>query len=137
MSEQSSYHIPEWTAADRLRKARVEAHLTQGQLADRIGVDKNTIGNYETGATTNLRRIVLNAWAVATGVPYSWLATGETGGGPTGGGSERGNQLSAWNADVIQFPAPVQRCAIGGDNGEVTSLTAVRDTGPGQLPEAA
>lgn len=76
MSEQSSYHIPQWTAADRLRKARIAAGLSQNELADRIGCGINTISNYETGATTNVRRMVMRQWALATGVPEAWLRDG-------------------------------------------------------------
>lgn len=75
MSEQS-YHVPEWTPADRFRKARLDAGLTQDELADRIGVTGNTIGNHETGSTTNYRRIVVRQWAMACGVPAQWIITG-------------------------------------------------------------
>ena len=78
MSEQSStsYSIPQWTVADRLRKARTVAGLSQEELAERIGCADTTVSNYETGATTNVRRIVMRQWALATGVPEAWLRDG-------------------------------------------------------------
>lgn len=107
MSEQG-YDIPEWTPADRLRKARLHKRLTQAELADRIGVSENTIGNYETGQTTNLRRIVLKQWALATGVPVEWLQWGvtPTGGpdGPSGLGSDPSSCTSHDGADLLNFP---------------------------------
>jgi transcriptional regulator with XRE-family HTH domain len=75
MTEQVTHDIPAWTRADRLRKAREHAGMQQQELADRIGISRNSVGNYEAGRTAP-RRIVLNAWALATGVPMSWLETG-------------------------------------------------------------
>lgn len=60
--------IPEWTIADRLRKARESAGLEQNALAADLGVSRNTVGNYEGGKVTP-RRPVLVAWALRTGVP--------------------------------------------------------------------
>ncbi len=68
--------IPQWTMADRLRKARDHAGLSQAELADAIGVSRNSISSYETGSIQP-RRIVLNAWSLTTGVPLAWITTGE------------------------------------------------------------
>ena len=68
--------IPEWTVADRLRKAREDAGLEQQELAAMIGVARNTVGNAEKGKTA-VRKIVLNQWSLATGVPVQWLETGK------------------------------------------------------------
>lgn len=67
--------IPTWTLADRLRKAREHAGLEQAELAERMGVGRNTVSNYERAAHEP-REIVLRAWAAATGVPLEWLRTG-------------------------------------------------------------
>lgn len=96
--------VPQWTAADRLRKARVTAGLTQTELAEQMGVAKSTVSNYEAGHTTNLRTIVLKQWALATGVPVAWLRYGEEGSGGTftpGGQEVRGTGCIA---DVVMFP---------------------------------
>lgn len=79
--------VPEWTVADRLRKAREVAGLEQAELARDIDVARQTVGNYERGAVQP-RRIVLKAWALRTGVPLEWLETGKANprqGGPDGG----------------------------------------------------
>ena len=68
--------IPTWSVADRLRKAREHAGLEQGQLADLIGISRNSVSNYERGART-ARRPVLVSWALATGVPLAWLEHGQ------------------------------------------------------------
>lgn len=71
--------VPEFTTADRLRKARETLGLDQEAFANALGVSRNTVGNYELGKTTSRRKIVMRAWAMATGVPLSWLETGLAG----------------------------------------------------------
>lgn len=66
-------HVPSWTIGDRLRKAREDAGFDQRELAEKIGVSRNSVSNYEVGVVPNPRPIVLNAWSMATGVPVSWL----------------------------------------------------------------
>jgi transcriptional regulator with XRE-family HTH domain len=63
--------IPEWTLADRLRKARESAGLSQQEMADHLGLSRVTVGTYENGATPKLA--VLRVWAMRTGVPLDWL----------------------------------------------------------------
>lgn len=72
----SAGQVPQWSVQDRLRKAREHAGMTQLELATAIGVARNSVSNYESGATKP-RQIVLNQWSLATGVPVSWLMTGD------------------------------------------------------------
>lgn len=65
--------VPEFTAGDRLRKARELLGLDQESFADKLGVSRGTVSNYERNATTNRRPIVLRTWALATGVSLDWL----------------------------------------------------------------
>lgn len=67
--------IPTFTMGDRLRKAREVTGLGASEFADVIGVSRNTVTNYERDHVKP-RRVVLNAWALRTGVPLSWLETG-------------------------------------------------------------
>lgn len=71
-----------WSLTDRLRKAREHAGLKQQELADRIGVSRGAVGNYEQGITEPKRPVLLS-WALATRVPLKWLQTGQR--GPDGG----------------------------------------------------
>lgn len=68
--------IPVFTIHDRLRKAREASGLDQHQLAEAMGVSRATVSNYETGFSSKPRKIVLNVWAMATGVPIQWIETG-------------------------------------------------------------
>jgi transcriptional regulator with XRE-family HTH domain len=79
--------VPQFTMADRLRKAREVAGLGQDELARELGVSRNTVGNYEA-ERVQPRRAVLMAWAMRTQVPLAWLLNGENprqDGGPDGG----------------------------------------------------
>ncbi|MFT4188547.1 MAG: helix-turn-helix transcriptional regulator [Aeromicrobium sp.] len=60
---------------DRLRKARQMTGLTTRAFAERIGVSQATVTNAEND-NNKVRRITLNAWSLATGVPVEWLETG-------------------------------------------------------------
>lgn len=88
--------VPVFTVADRLRKAREQAGLEQNELAERIGLGRTTISNYERG-TTPPKRPLLLSWAMATGVSLDWLrgfdepgATGGAGITPDSVGPTRG-----------------------------------------------
>jgi transcriptional regulator with XRE-family HTH domain len=70
---------------DRLRKAREVAGYTQRELADQIGIAHRTVTSAERGEHS-VRRIVLNAWSLATGVPVAWLTFGDIGSGCHGDG---------------------------------------------------
>ncbi|WP_084252687.1 helix-turn-helix transcriptional regulator [Devriesea agamarum] len=72
---QGSGESPEFTKADRLRKARECAGLEQAELAERLGVARNTVSTAERGVNSP-RRIIVRAWALATGVPLYWIETG-------------------------------------------------------------
>ncbi len=66
---------PTWTLVDRLRKSRILADLDQGQVADLIGVARNTVSNWERGRSEPTVTYFVR-WANATGVTLDWLAAG-------------------------------------------------------------
>lgn len=82
-------YIPQWTLGDRLRKARIDAGLTQAQLEEHAGISRRSAVNYEQGKTAPGRKELI-AWSVATGVPLVWLETGEA---PSETPNPRGGQF--------------------------------------------
>ena len=68
--------VPPIEIRHRLRIAREYAGYDTTTLADLVAVSRNTITNAESGRVSP-RRIMVNAWALATGVPVSWLLTRE------------------------------------------------------------
>ena len=81
--------VPTIEVRHRLRIAREFAQLEQEELAELIGVSRTTVSNNEKGRVYP-RRILLNAWALACGVPASWLWTGNHPDGGDGPGSGLG-----------------------------------------------
>ena len=89
-------HEYEWDVSDRLRKAREVAGLEQQQLAERMQVSRQTIGNYEN-RRVRLNRGFIALWSLATGAPLEWVLTGEWPGETPGGPAaniERGARSS-------------------------------------------
>lgn len=79
-------HIPNFELRHRLQLAREYAGYDRQQLADKMEISRNSVLNAETGRTTP-RKIVLNTWALACGVPVSWIITGQ----PPAGGPDPDN----------------------------------------------
>jgi len=65
-----------WTLCDRLVKSRKVAGLTGIEMADRLGITRQTVTNWEAGHT-NPRRTDLIVWAQITGAPLEWLIEGD------------------------------------------------------------
>lgn len=87
-----SRRVPEISLRHRLRIAREEAGMEQIELAEKMGVSRNTVSSAEKGRTEP-RRIVINAWALATGFDAEWIRTGTSsqyGVDPDGGGAQTG-----------------------------------------------
>ena len=104
--------VPEWTIADRLRKAREQRGLSQQELEDASNGDLRlrTISNYEKPQYESERkRSTVRLWAMATGVPFEWLWNG-TVSGPSGGDSVTrwypGDRLAE-----VHYLRPVARAA--------------------------
>ena len=80
--------IPSFTLADRVRKAREVAGLSQQELAERAGMTRGGIARIEQGTGGAPRRSSLIVIAMATGVDLHWLETGNTPTGEPGGGGQ-------------------------------------------------
>ena len=64
------------TLHERIRRARALARFTQNDLADRIGVGRGAVAQWEsaTGSSPSMEHLI--AIAVHTGVQLEWLGTG-------------------------------------------------------------
>lgn len=69
-------NLLDFDMADRLRKAREVAGYTQGEMAARLSVSRQSVNNYEHRRTAPLPAI-RKAWAEACGVSDEWLLTGD------------------------------------------------------------
>ena len=61
---------------ERIRALRKALDLTQQELADKIGIKRNSFANYETGRNTPLDAVINNICKTFR-VNENWLRTGE------------------------------------------------------------
>lgn len=86
MSTALNEHIPHFDLADRMRKSLRHSDIGVQDMADYLGVSRNTVGRYVNGHNHPDRRTLL-LWALKTGVPVEWLETGDEPHSPNGGGN--------------------------------------------------
>lgn len=101
--------VPEFDVADRMRKALRTGNVGVQEMADYLGVARNTVGNWINGRIDPSVQ-TLRLWALRTGVPFKWL---ETGIAPTGTGPDGGDECpqsvsirrpADYKGDVLAFP---------------------------------
>lgn len=61
---------------ERLKKLRKELDMTQQEFADKIGIKRNSLANYETGRNTPIDAIIVSICREFN-VNENWLRTGE------------------------------------------------------------
>lgn len=81
MSQMHTYADLAENLVDRMHRAMRISDMSTQELADKMGVHRNSVRNYLTGRRQP-NRPALIAWAFATGVPLTWLETGHINGDP-------------------------------------------------------
>lgn len=66
--------VPQFHRGDRLRKARELAGIGSEEMAERMGVSRFTVRNWEKNGT--MKRHAIAQWAVITDVSADWLESG-------------------------------------------------------------
>lgn len=77
MTTEQAGEVLAFTRGDRLRKAREKMGLDQGPFAAVLGVSRGTVSAYERDEIERVKPIVMEMWALKTGVSLLWLETGE------------------------------------------------------------
>lgn len=72
----SELHIPQFTLADRLRKAMSDRGVTVYDMADFLGMQRETVSRYRNGGLTP-GPAVIRAWSLKTQTDLHWLRTGK------------------------------------------------------------
>lgn len=77
MSEQTTAGaaVPQWDLADRMQKALRHAGVGVQEMADYLGVGRNTVSTWTHGRIRPSKQ-TLRLWALRCGVSYDWLVTG-------------------------------------------------------------
>lgn len=68
--------VPQFDLADRMRKALRISGVGAQEMADYLGVNRNTVSNWINGHHPPDKR-TKRLWAMRTGVPFEWLDNGE------------------------------------------------------------
>lgn len=61
------------TTGDRIKQLRIEKHMSQEELGEKVGVQKAAINKYETGLVVNLKRSTIAKLAAALDVTPAYL----------------------------------------------------------------
>jgi len=69
--------IPALTLGWRMQMALRHAGVSMLEMADELGVTRETCGRWTHDRGAPPRAAFLKVWALGTGVPYRWLAYGE------------------------------------------------------------
>ena len=75
MSMTASTGVPQFEMRHRMSLALEYHEISVSDMADYLGVHRNTIGGWLHGRTRP-SRAALKLWALRTNVPLSWLITG-------------------------------------------------------------
>lgn len=83
------YMVLEFDLADRMRKALRISGMGVSEMAEYLGVARNTVSTWINGKIRPSTQ-TLRLWALRTGVPYEWLLNGDAPhrNNPDGGQSE-------------------------------------------------
>ena len=69
---QQPVEVPQWDVADRMRKALREADISVQDMAEYLGVGRNTVSTWINGRIHPSVQ-TLRLWSLRCGVPYEWL----------------------------------------------------------------
>ena len=72
MTEQPAGDVPEWDLADRMRKALRTAGVGPQEMADYLGVSRQSVGNWISGRVEPSFQTV-RLWSIRTGVDLEWV----------------------------------------------------------------
>lgn len=91
--ETTTTQVPDWDVADRLRKALRTADVGVQEMAEYLGVSRNTVSTWINGRIEP-KVSTLRLVAMRCGVDYEWLRTGTT--------SDPQKPTPAWNTDIAE-----------------------------------
>lgn len=108
-TQEQSGHIPPLTLGWRLRMSLETTGISVQEMADELGVERRSPSRWMHDQGTPPRSAFVKVWALKTGVPYEWLATGiEPDDGPEGGGDQQKPSSARVRGTICHFPSREQ-----------------------------
>lgn len=83
---------------ERIKELRKALRLTQQEFADRVGIKRNSLANYETGRNTPLD-VIVSSICREFNVNEQWLRNGD---GPMFLEYTRDDEIAAFAGDVLK-----------------------------------
>lgn len=68
--------VPEWTIGWRMQRALAHASIDTTEMADELGVSRQTVSRWMNGHGATPRIGYLKLWAMRCNVPLVWLVDG-------------------------------------------------------------
>jgi transcriptional regulator with XRE-family HTH domain len=75
-TQRSDLLVPQFDLADRMRKALRVADIGVQEMADYLGVARNTVSTWINGKIQPSTQTI-RLWAIRCNVPYEWLRWGD------------------------------------------------------------
>ena len=126
-------NLLDFDVADRMRKSLRVSEVSVQEMAEYLGVQRNSVGRWINGHV-NPSRQTLRLWALRTGVPFEWLETGRDARNPRPDGPDGGEECAIRDSNPEPADYEPQPSA------EVIPLAPRRDrsaplTAPASTPE--
>lgn len=101
---QGAGSIPVFDTPDRLRKSLSHSGTSVSEMADYLGVTRETISRWINGRV-DVSTQTLRLWALRTGVPFEWLKNGVEQQPPRPNGPNGGNEIECARRDSNSQPS--------------------------------
>lgn len=110
MSTEALHKVPQVTRGDRLRMSLRDAGVGVQEMADYLGVGRNTVSRWINDKIPPSKQ-TFRLWAMRTGVPLVWL---ETGAAPVVGPGPEGYTARDLNPEPADLVSRMIRFRLGG-----------------------
>ena len=101
---------------DQLKKRREELGLSRSELADRLGVSRSAVGNYETGVSAPKEEVLLRLFDALHVEPNYLYRDAYRGGGEGVSDEERSLLEKYRRLEPLRAPDPPHRGGCAGDH---------------------
>ena len=76
-ASEAAGRIPPLSLGWRFQMSLRQAEMSVQDMADELGASRSTLSRWMNDRGTPPKAAFVKQWALRTGVPYTWLATGE------------------------------------------------------------